>query len=72
VLGHGWKMQWSRVLRRLYDVRAVYAGREGGTDSAVDTVQFFFEAIHRSRCERLEEVPRCEGTSLTHLAHIRL
>jgi hypothetical protein len=39
-------MQWARVHRRLNDVRAVYAGREGGTDAAVDTVQSFFEAIH--------------------------
>ena len=39
-------MQWNRVLRRLDDVRTVYAGREGGTDSAVDAVQSFFEAIH--------------------------
>jgi hypothetical protein len=46
MLGHGWKAQWSRVLRRLDDVRAVYAGREGGTDNAVDTVQSFFEAVH--------------------------
>lgn len=46
MLGHGWKMQWDRVLRRLDDVRAVYAGREGGTDSAIDTVQSFFEAVH--------------------------
>ena len=46
VLGHGWKMQWNRVLRRLDDVRTVYAGREDGTDSAVDAVQSFFEAIH--------------------------
>jgi hypothetical protein len=46
VLGHGWEMQWNRVLRRLEDVRTVYAGREGGTDSAVDTVQSFFEATH--------------------------
>jgi hypothetical protein len=46
MLGHGWEMQWSRVLRRLDDVRAVYGGREGGTDSAVDNVQSFFEAVH--------------------------
>lgn len=46
VLGHGWQMQWARVHRRLDDVRAVYAGREGGTDAAVDTVQSFFEAVH--------------------------
>ena len=39
-------MQWARVHRRLDDVRAVYAGREGGTDAAVDTVQSFFEAVH--------------------------
>jgi hypothetical protein len=46
MLGQGWQMQWARVQRRLDDVRAVYAGREGGTDAAVDTVQSFFEAVH--------------------------
>jgi hypothetical protein len=46
VLGHGWQMQWARVCRRLDDVRAVYAGRAGGTDAAVDTVLSFFEAAH--------------------------
>ena len=46
VLGHGWQMQWARVQRRLDDVRAVYSGREGGTNAAVDTVQSFFEAVH--------------------------
>ncbi len=39
-------MQWARVQRRLNDVRAVYTGRAGGTDAAVDTVQSFFEAAH--------------------------
>jgi hypothetical protein len=46
VLGHGWQTQWARVHRRLDDVRAVYTGRVGGTDAAVDTVQSFFEAAH--------------------------
>jgi hypothetical protein len=46
VLGRGWEWQWDRVLWRLEDVRAVYAGREGGTDSAVDAVQSFFEVVH--------------------------
>jgi hypothetical protein len=27
-------------------VRAVYTGRPGGTDAAIDTVQSFFEAVH--------------------------
>jgi hypothetical protein len=40
-------MQWARVRRRLDDVRAVYAGREGGTDTAADSVQSFFEAVHQ-------------------------
>jgi hypothetical protein len=46
MLGHGWQMQWARVHRRLNDVRAVYQGRPGGTDTAVDSVQSFFEAVH--------------------------
>jgi hypothetical protein len=46
MLGQGWRSQWARVERRLEDVRAVYSGREGGTDDAVDTTQSFFEAIH--------------------------
>jgi hypothetical protein len=46
MLGHDWQMQWARVQRRLDDVRAVYTGRPGGTDAAVDTVQSFFEAVH--------------------------
>jgi len=46
MLGHGWLTQWARVLRRLEDVRAVYTGRAGGTDAAVDTIQSFFEAVH--------------------------
>jgi hypothetical protein len=46
VLGQGWQSQWARVQRRLDDVRAVYTGRAGGTDAAIDTVQSFFEAVH--------------------------
>jgi hypothetical protein len=46
MLGQGWQSQWARVHRRLDDVRAVYAGRSGGTDAAIDTVQSFFEAVH--------------------------
>jgi hypothetical protein len=46
VLGQGWPAQWARVHRRLDDVRAVYAGRPGGTDAAVDIVQSFFESVH--------------------------
>jgi hypothetical protein len=49
MLGHGWQMQWARVQRRLDDVRAVYTGRAGGTDAAVDTVQSFFEAVHHPK-----------------------
>jgi hypothetical protein len=30
----------------LDDVRAVYTGRPGGTDAAVDIVQSFFESVH--------------------------
>jgi hypothetical protein len=45
MLGQGWQAQWARVHRRLDDVRAVYAGRPGGTDAAVDTVQSFFESV---------------------------
>jgi hypothetical protein len=46
VLGQSWQMQWARVHRRFDDVRAVYAGRPGGTPAAVDTAQSFFEAVH--------------------------
>jgi hypothetical protein len=46
MLGRGWQSQWERVQRRLDDVRAVYTGRPGGTDAAIDTVQSFFEAVH--------------------------
>jgi hypothetical protein len=46
VLGQGWQPQWARVQRRLDDVRAVYTGRAGGTDAAIDSVQSFFEAVH--------------------------
>jgi hypothetical protein len=46
MLGQGWQSQWERVQRRLDDVRAVYTGRPGGTDAAIDTVQSFFEAVH--------------------------
>ena len=46
MLGQGWQFQWTRVHRRLDDVRAVYTGREGGTEDALDTTLSFFEAIH--------------------------
>jgi hypothetical protein len=46
MLGRGWQSQWERVQRRLDDVRAVYTGRPGGTDAAIDIVQSFFEAVH--------------------------
>jgi hypothetical protein len=46
VLGHGWRMQWERVHRRLDDVRAVYTERPEGTPAAVDATQSFFEAVH--------------------------
>jgi hypothetical protein len=46
MLGQGWQSQWERVQRRLDDVRAVYTGRPGGTDAAIDTVLSFFEAVH--------------------------
>jgi hypothetical protein len=46
MLGQGWQSQWERVQRRLDDVRAVYTGRPGGTDAAIDTVLSFLEAVH--------------------------
>jgi hypothetical protein len=49
MLGQGWKSQWERVHRRLDDVRAVYTGRPGGTDAALDAAQSFFEAVHHLR-----------------------
>jgi hypothetical protein len=45
-LGQGWQFQWTRVHWRLDDVRAVYTGREGGTDGALDATLSFLEAIH--------------------------
>jgi hypothetical protein len=60
--GHGWQTQWARVQRRLVDVRAVYAGREGGTDAAVDSVQSFFEAVHHLK-ERLGNDPLSKVTT---------
>lgn len=32
--------------RRLGSVRAIYSGRVGGTEAAVDDVQSFFESVH--------------------------
>lgn len=46
MLGPGWQFQWTRVHWRLDDVRAVYTGREGGTDGALDVTLSFFEAVH--------------------------
>jgi hypothetical protein len=46
MLGQGWQSQWARVERRLEDVRAVYTGREGGTDAAIDAVVWFFQTVH--------------------------
>ena len=61
-------MQWNRVLRRLDDVRTVYAGREDGTDSAVDAVQSFFEAIHHLKDwlgnDSSTSVTKADGDSL--------
>jgi hypothetical protein len=34
------------VQRRFDDVRAVYSGRAGDTDAAIDAVQSFFEVVH--------------------------
>jgi hypothetical protein len=44
--GRGWRFQWTRVHWRLDDVRAVYTGRAGGTESALDATLSFFEAAH--------------------------
>jgi hypothetical protein len=44
--GRGWQFQWTRVQWRLDGVRAVYTGREGGTESALDATLSFFEAAH--------------------------
>jgi hypothetical protein len=46
MLGQGWQLQWTRVQGRLKDVRAVYAGRAGSTDKALDATLCFFEAVH--------------------------
>ena len=46
MLGQSWRSQWTRVQNRLNDVRAVYAGRAGGTEAALDTTLSFFEAVH--------------------------
>jgi hypothetical protein len=68
MLGQGWQSQWARVQRRLDDVRGVYAGRPGGTDAAIDTVQSFFEAVHHLK-DWLENDPSSgitDGDSLTN------
>jgi hypothetical protein len=44
--GRGWQFQWTRVHWRLDGLRAVYTGREGGTESALDATLSFFEAVH--------------------------
>jgi hypothetical protein len=68
VLGQGWQSHWARVHRRLGDVRAVYAGRQGGTDDAVDTVLSFFEAVHHLKDwlgnDQLRGVTKADGDSL--------
>ncbi len=46
MLGQGWQFQWGRVQKRLNEVQAVYAGRAGSTDDALDAALSFFEAVH--------------------------
>jgi len=46
VLSQGWADQWVRVQRRLDCVRAIYSGRAGGSEAAIDDVQAFFESVH--------------------------
>ena len=73
VLGHGWQWQWGRVLRRLEEMRSVYAGGEGGTDSALDTVQSFFEVVHHLkdwlRNDTSSGVTNADGNSLIDQNH---
>jgi len=49
-------------------VRAVYTGREGGTDVAIDFVQSFFEAVHHLKDwlanDPSSRVTKADGDSL--------
>jgi hypothetical protein len=44
--GRGWQWQWQRVQMHLKEIRAVYSGRDGGTDDALDATLSFFEVVH--------------------------
>ena len=46
MLGQGWQWQWTRTQNHLKAVRAVYSGRDGGTDDALDATISFFEVVH--------------------------
>ncbi|QOD05658.1 hypothetical protein [Pseudarthrobacter sp. BIM B-2242] len=46
MLGQGWKSQWRRVKKGLQEVETVYAGRDGGSEEALDAVCLFFQAAH--------------------------
>lgn len=54
--------------RRLDSVRAIYSGRAGGTESAVDDVQSFFESIHHLKDwlgnDSASGVTKAEGDAL--------
>lgn len=68
MLGQGWQSQWTRVHSRLDDVRAVYTGREGGTEGALDTTLSFFEAVHHLkdwlRNDPSSGITKADGDSL--------
>ena len=46
MLGQGWESQWRRVKKGLQEVETVYAGRDGGSEEALDAVCLFFQAAH--------------------------
>lgn len=68
MLGQGWQSQWRRVRTGLKQVHAVYAGRNGGTDDALDVVLSFFQAVHHLKDwlgnDPLSGVNKTDGAAL--------
>jgi hypothetical protein len=68
MLGQGWQSQWRRVQTGLKQVQAVYAGRDGGTDDALDAVLSFFQAVHHLKDwlgnDPLSGVSKADGDAL--------
>jgi hypothetical protein len=62
------------VQRRLDDLRAVYTGRPGGTDAAIDSALSFFEAVHHLKDwlgnDPSSGVTRADGDSLINASPV--